>query len=104
MESFSRRGMPPSIVGWLIMVREKEGKILWIAPECYLKIGFEGDNGKAEEKMIPAVSLNDFIANTFNLDEYCVNIKQAHKKIDDIQVISKCEIKKTSQKSVDNYD
>lgn len=85
------------------MVREKEGKILWIEPKCYLKIGFESDNGETVAKMIPADALTDFIDYSFNLSEVCVNIKQEHRKIDDIRTIDKCEIKKPRQKSVNNY-
>lgn len=76
------------------MVREKEGKILFIDPRCHLKIGFEGINGEAVEKMIPADTLIEFIDTAFNLEDYCVHIKQAHRKIDDIKTIDKCEIKR----------
>jgi len=75
------------------MVREKKGKILFVEDKCYLRIGFESEDGKFEEKMISAQELTSFI-DTFDLDKRCVDIKEAHKKLDDIKRIDKCDYPK----------
>ena len=85
------------------MVREKEGKILWIEPKCYRKVGFEADNGEAVAKMIPDDTFIDFIDSSFDLSEQCVKITQEHKKIDDIRLIDKCSIKKKSYKDIRGF-
>lgn len=85
------------------MVREKEGRILWVEPKCYLKIGFEADNGEAVAKMIPADTLTEFIDERFDLSEQCVSIKQEHRKIDDIITIDKCKIKRKTFKDIGGF-
>jgi len=89
------------------MVREKEGSILYIDNKCHFEVGFKDVDGKHDVKMIPAEKLFDFFENELGIDYYgegCFKITQAHKKIDKIEYMGKCKIKKTRQKSVDNYD
>ncbi len=85
------------------MVREKEGKIQWIEPKCYLKVGFESDNGEYVAKMMSIDSLTEFIEEEFGLNEQCIKIKQNHKKIDNIETIEKCSIKKRTYKNIGDF-
>lgn len=76
------------------MVKEKEGKILFIDDKCHVKVGFESEDGKAVIKMIPVDTLTQFIDLEFGLDKLCVKIKEAHKKLDDIELLETCERRK----------
>lgn len=77
----------------LISKKVSEGKILFIEDTCYLRIGFEGNDGKSETKIIKANELIDFLGELINEDD-CFRITEEHKKMNNIIMLDKCKISK----------
>ena len=73
-------------------MREEQGKILWVEDGCYLRMGFQSEDGKTSEKMIPVEQLLYFIEDNYDIRERCIDLKKEHQKIDKIKHIDRCRL------------
>ena len=84
------------------MVREREGKILFVEDKCYLKFGFEGNDGKFGEKIIAANKIISFLNDPISEGD-CFKITEEHKKVDIIRMFDRCQLERKAYKDIEGF-